>query len=105
MALGLTHSTRLRHYATSRKIVGSRHDYVTIFFFNLPNPSSWTMALGLTQPLTEMITEDISGANVQQVRKADNITAICEPITKTMRDPRHLTRPPRPVNKNSFKLL
>jgi hypothetical protein len=25
-----------------------------IRFFNLPNPSSFTMELGLTQPLTEM---------------------------------------------------
>jgi hypothetical protein len=31
------------------------------FFFNLPNPSSRTMALGLTQPLTEMSTRNIPG--------------------------------------------
>jgi hypothetical protein len=30
-------------------------------FFNLPNPSSRTMALGLTQPLTEMSTRNIPG--------------------------------------------
>jgi hypothetical protein len=28
-------------------------------FFNLPNPSSRTMALGSTQPLTEMGTRNI----------------------------------------------
>jgi hypothetical protein len=28
-------------------------------FFNLPNPSSCTMALGLTQPLTEMSTRNL----------------------------------------------
>jgi hypothetical protein len=28
-------------------------------FFNLPNPSSCTMALGLTQPVTEMSTRNI----------------------------------------------
>jgi hypothetical protein len=30
-------------------------------FFNLPNPSSRTMALGSTQPLTEKITRNIPG--------------------------------------------
>jgi hypothetical protein len=28
-------------------------------FFNLPNPSSSTMALGSTQPLAEMITRNL----------------------------------------------
>jgi hypothetical protein len=28
-------------------------------FFNIPNPSSHTMALGLTQPLTEMSTTNL----------------------------------------------
>jgi hypothetical protein len=44
----------LRHYATSRKVAGSSPDEVD--FFNLPNPSSSTMALGSTWPLTEMST-------------------------------------------------
>jgi hypothetical protein len=30
-------------------------------FFNLPNPPSRTMALGSTQPLTEMSTKDLPG--------------------------------------------
>jgi hypothetical protein len=30
-------------------------------FFNLPNPSSRTMALGSTQPLTEMSTRNLPG--------------------------------------------
>jgi hypothetical protein len=34
---------------------------VTDFFFNLPNLSSRTMALGVTQPLTKMSTENVSG--------------------------------------------
>jgi hypothetical protein len=32
-----------------------------IFFFNLPNPSSRTMSLWSTQPLTEMITRNLPG--------------------------------------------
>jgi hypothetical protein len=46
------------HYATSRKVVGSIPDEVIGFFFNLPNPSSRTMALGSTQPLTQMSTRN-----------------------------------------------
>jgi hypothetical protein len=34
--------------------------YVSLFFFDLPNPSNRTMALGLTQPLIEMSTSDLS---------------------------------------------
>jgi hypothetical protein len=39
--------------------VGSGTDEVE--FFNLPNPSSPTMALGSTQPLTEMCTRNHPG--------------------------------------------
>jgi hypothetical protein len=45
------------HYATSRKVAGSNPDEVD--FFNWPNPSSRIMALGSTQPLTEMSTRNI----------------------------------------------
>jgi hypothetical protein len=38
--------------------VGSIPDEIT-GFFNLPNPSSRTMALGSTQPLTEMSTRNL----------------------------------------------
>jgi hypothetical protein len=51
-----------------------------IGFFNLPNPSSRTVALGSTQPLTEMSTKKLPGGEGQPARKADRLTAICEPI-------------------------
>jgi hypothetical protein len=38
------------------------------------------MALGSTQPLTEMSTINLPGSKERPVRKADNLTAICEPI-------------------------
>jgi hypothetical protein len=38
------------------------------------NPSYRTMALGSTQPLTEMSTR------MRPARRADNLIAICEPI-------------------------
>jgi hypothetical protein len=49
-------------------------------FFNLPTPSNRTMAFGSTQPLTEMSTRNIPGGKGRPARKADNLTAICEPI-------------------------
>jgi hypothetical protein len=51
-------------------------------FFNWSNPSSRTMALGSTQPLTEMSTRNLPAGRGEgrPARKADNLTAICEPI-------------------------
>jgi hypothetical protein len=49
----------IAHYGTSRKVAGSSLDEVD--FFNLPNPSSRTMALGSTQPLTEMSNRNPPG--------------------------------------------
>jgi hypothetical protein len=57
---------------------GSNPDEVD--FFNVPNPSSRTMALGSTQPLTEMSTRNLPGGKGRPAHKTDNLTAICEPI-------------------------
>jgi hypothetical protein len=54
-----------------------------IGFFNWPNPSSHTMALGSTQPLTEMSTRILPGGKGWLAREAENLT--------TMWDPRHFT--------------
>jgi hypothetical protein len=61
----------LRHYATSWNVIG---------FFNCPNPSSRTMALGSTQPLTKMSTGNPPGGKGWPAHKAVNLTATCEPI-------------------------
>jgi hypothetical protein len=45
--------------ATNRKVAGSTPDGV-IEIFHRHNPSGCTLALGLTQPLTEMNTRNIS---------------------------------------------
>jgi hypothetical protein len=66
------------HYATSRKVAGSSPDEV--IFPNWPNSSSRTMALGSTQPLTAMSIRNIPWGKGRPARKADNLTAICEPI-------------------------
>jgi len=49
----------LRHCTINRKVAGSIPDGV-IGFFHWHIPSGRTMALGLTQPLTEMSTRNIS---------------------------------------------
>ena len=49
---------RLSHCATSRKVAGSIPEGV-IGLFHWHNPSGRTMALGSTQPLTEMSTRNI----------------------------------------------
>jgi hypothetical protein len=56
-----------------------------------PNPSSRTMVLGSTQPLTEMSTRNLPGGKGRPARKADNLTAVCEPIVWIMWDPQGLT--------------
>jgi hypothetical protein len=38
------------------------------------------MALGLTQPLTEMSTRNVPGGKGRPASKVDNLTTICEPI-------------------------
>jgi hypothetical protein len=38
------------------------------------------MALGSTQPLTEMSTRNLSGGKGRPAREADNLTTICESI-------------------------
>jgi hypothetical protein len=49
----------LRHYATNRQVAGSIPGGV-IGNFHWHNPSGRTMALGSTQPVTEMSTRCIS---------------------------------------------
>jgi hypothetical protein len=64
-------------------------------FFNLPNPSSRTMALGSTQPLREISTRNLTVGKVRPAHKADNLTAICE--LTVWRKCGSLDRPSRPV--------
>jgi hypothetical protein len=45
-------------------------------FFNLPNSSSRTMALGSTQPLTKMSTRKFPGFKKWPAPRADNLAGI-----------------------------
>jgi hypothetical protein len=49
------------------------------------------MALGSTQPLTEMRTRYLPEGKERSARKADNLTAIPEPVVYKMWEPRRLT--------------
>jgi hypothetical protein len=69
----------LRNCATSWEVAGSIPDEV-IGFFNRPDSSNRTMALGSTQSLTEMSTRKLPGGKGQPAREADNLTVICETI-------------------------
>jgi hypothetical protein len=78
-------------------------DYVDVF--NLPNHSSRTMALGSTQPITEMSTRNLPGCKKRPVLRADNLAAICEPNVwnvgaSTSRNPKGL----RGLYRDSFTL-
>jgi hypothetical protein len=48
-------------------------------FFNLPNPSSRTMAQGSTQPVTEMSTRNLPGGKKRPARGVEGLAAICGP--------------------------
>ena len=66
-----------RHYATSRKVAGSIPD-VFIETFHWHNPSSRTMALRSTQPLTEGSTRNISE---RWKCRADNLTTFLRQLS------------------------
>jgi hypothetical protein len=55
------------------------------------------MALGSTQPLTEISTRNIPGDKGPPARKADNLTAICELIVRKCGNIPQLYGPPWPV--------
>ena len=89
--------SRLRHCATSRKVAGSFPNGVT-GIFHWHNPSGRTMALGLTQTITEMSTRKIFWGVKTPVRKADNLTTFMCRLSWNVGDsaswnPQGLSRP------------
>jgi hypothetical protein len=49
------------------------------------------MAVGSPQRLTEMSTRNVPGVKGRPARKADNLSALCEPTVQKMWQPRRLT--------------
>jgi hypothetical protein len=67
----------VKHCTTSRNVAGSILDGFFVIF-QLHNPSGCSMAVGLTQPLTEMSIRNISSGLRWKVCRADNLTTfIC----------------------------
>jgi hypothetical protein len=60
-------------------VAGSITDDV-IEFFSFRNPSSRTVALRCTQPLTEMIIMNLPGVKALPALAAVNLATICVPI-------------------------
>jgi hypothetical protein len=68
----------------SLKILYIAHKVHAFFISCKVHVSSRTMTLGSSQPLTEMSTRNLTGGKGIPARRADNLTAICEPIVKKM---------------------
>ena len=86
----------LRHCAPSRQVAVSIPDGI-IGIFHWHNPTSRTMALGSTHPLTEMITSNLLGV-MWPVPKAKNLTTFTcrlswNLVTSTSWNPIGLSRP------------
>jgi hypothetical protein len=78
-------------------MLSARRSWVQIMmksldFFNVCNPSSRTMALGSTQPLTEMSTRNLPGGvkDGQHIRLATLMPSVSR-LSRKMWEPRHLT--------------
>jgi hypothetical protein len=71
----------LRHYAPNQKVAVSSPDKVIGFFFNLLNPCSRTYGPGVDSASNRNEYQEYSeGGKGRPAPKADNLTAICEPI-------------------------
>jgi hypothetical protein len=66
-----------------------------VHFFQFTTTSSRNMALGSTQPLTEMSTRNLPGGKKRPARRADNLAAVYDRMSEnvgasTSRNPKGL---------------
>jgi hypothetical protein len=77
-----------RHSTASRRVAGSIGSLI------LPNPSSRTMALGTTQPLTRISSRHLPGGTGRPASEADDLTSMSSKCGRL--DVPHRCGPPRP---------
>jgi hypothetical protein len=63
------------------------------------------MALGSTQPLREISIRNLPGGKIWPARRADNLTAICEPIIYTKCGNLDVSQPYGPVTEIALPFL
>jgi hypothetical protein len=74
----IVYATILGRGTLCYKPEGRRFESRMRCIFNFSNPSSRTVALWSTQPLTEMSTRNLPVGKKRPVRRADNFAAIYE---------------------------
>jgi hypothetical protein len=79
---GIAVTQWLRFSPTNRKVAGSSPDDV-IGFFRWHNPSDHTMALGSTQPPTEMSTRSISWGKGSRCVRLTSLPPSCKVVKKS----------------------
>jgi hypothetical protein len=70
------HAVALLVEALFYKLEGRRFESRMMGFLNLPDPSSRTMTLGSTQPLTKISTRNLPGGKKRPAHRAANLAAI-----------------------------
>jgi hypothetical protein len=66
-------------FIAARNLSNYRSQEIILTTETAGNPPRRAMALVLTQRLTEMSTKNRSVGKARKARKADNLTAVCEP--------------------------
>jgi hypothetical protein len=82
------------NFSFSIRSVKERHSYITMLHLCVATaiiPDITLLVIVNAIPLTEISITNLPRRKGRQTRKADNLTAICEPIIYKMWEPRYVT--------------